>query len=259
MTDKFGSRFLLASLHIDAVLQETTIARRGKRLKSLKDGAGLGDAYGATLERIKAQGGEKKRLAMATLMWICYAERPLEVDELCHALGVEIGAADFDPDNVPSIGAVLGYCQGLITIDKEASTVRLIHFTVQEYLCAQPDFFRKPHSTIAEACLTYLNSQQVRNLSPHPPPDHQTMPFLKYSSRYWGTHANKELSGHARTMALELLNQYEDHVSAVSLLKQALYPTLIELVGNSPLFSGLHYASFFGIDEFEDIDKPERL
>src|SRR5437879_5922755 len=173
MADKFGSRFLLASLHIDAVLQETTIARRGKRLKSLKDGAGLGDAYGATLERIKAQGGEKKRLAMATLTWICYAERPLEVDELCHALGVEIGAADFDPDNVPSIGAVLGYCQGLITVDKEASTVRLIHFTVQEYLCAQPDFFRKPHSTITEACLTYLNSQQVRDLSPHPPPDHQ--------------------------------------------------------------------------------------
>src|SRR5205807_4552645 len=96
MADRFGSRFLLASLHIDAILQETTIARRGKRLKSLKDGAGLGDAYGATLERIKAQGGEKTKLAMATLTWICHAERPLLVDELCHALAVDIGEVDFD-------------------------------------------------------------------------------------------------------------------------------------------------------------------
>ena len=119
------------------------------------DGVGLGDAYGATLERIRAQGGEKTKLAMATLMWVCHAERPLQVDELRHALGVEIGATDFDSENAPSIGALLGCCQGLITVDREASTVRVIHVTVQEYLCADPDLFSNPHSVIAEACLTF--------------------------------------------------------------------------------------------------------
>ena len=48
------SRFLLASLHIKAILRGTTIARRKKALELIKDGAGLGDAYGVTLERIKA-------------------------------------------------------------------------------------------------------------------------------------------------------------------------------------------------------------
>ena len=67
IADIFKSRFLLASLHIEAILRETSIARRGKRLEAVKDGAGLGDAYGATLERIKAQGGEKKKLAIAAL------------------------------------------------------------------------------------------------------------------------------------------------------------------------------------------------
>ena len=190
MADIFKYRFLLASLHIEAILRETSIARRGRRLKSVKDGAGLGDAYGATLKRIKAQGGEKTKLAMATLMWICYAERPLLVDELRHALAVEIGSTDFDSDNAPSISALLSCCQGLITVDKEASTVRLIHFTVQEYLCTHPDLFSQPHMVIAEACLTYLNSQQVKNFSSHPLPDYQIMPFLNYSSRHWGTHAN---------------------------------------------------------------------
>ena len=247
--DIFKSRFLLASLHIEAILRETSIARRRKRLQAVKYGAGLGDAYGATMERIKAQGGEKTKLAMATLSWICHAERPLQVDELRHALAVEIGATDFDSENAPSIGALLSCCQGLIAVEKEASTVRLIHSTVQEYLCTHPDLFIQPHSVIAEACLPYLNSNQIRNLSFYPLPDHQLMPFLEYSSRYWGTHANKGLSDHARTLALELLNDYEGHLSAVSLLKQVLHPSHVGSIGYSPRFSGLHCASFFGIIE----------
>ena len=245
--DIFECRFLLASLHIEAVLRETTIARRRKRLQSMKAGVGLGDAYGVTLNRIQAQGEEKAKLAMATLTWVCHSERPLEVDELCHALAVEIGAMDFDSENIPSIGTLLDCCQGLITVDNEASTVRLIHHTVQEYLCTHPDLFSKPQSIIAETCLTYLNSQQIKNLSSHPLPDYQSIPFLRYSSRYWGIHASRELSDHARTLALELLNQYEDHISAVSLLKQVVHPTHIGAIGPSPLFSGLHCASFFGI------------
>ena len=243
----FESRFLFASLHIKAVLRGTTISWRKKVLESIKAGAGLGDAYGATLERIRAQGVEKTKLAMATLTWACHSERPLQVDELCHALAVETGAKDFDSENIPSIGTLLHCCQGLITVDKEALTVRLIHHTVQEYLCSQPGLFSKPHSILAETCLTYLNSQQVKNLTSLP--DHQRMPFLKYSSRYWGTHARRELSDRARTLALELLNQHEDHLSAVSLLKQVMHLSHIRDIGTPPLFSGLHCASFFGIVE----------
>jgi len=44
-----------------------------------------------------------------------------------------------------------------------------------------------PLMKLAWVCLTYLNSQQVKNLSSYPLPDHQIMPLLKYSSRYWNT------------------------------------------------------------------------
>jgi len=171
------------------------------------------------------------------------------VDELCHALAVDIGATDFDPENVPSIGTLLHCCQGLINVNKEASTVRLIHYTVQEYLCSYPGLPSKPHSILAETCLSYLNSQQVKSLVPRSPPDSQSLPFLKYSSRYWGTHAKRELSDHARALALELLDHYEDHVSAVSLLRQVMPPCHIGDISTSPLFFGLHCASFFGIVE----------
>ena len=249
MSDIFEPRFLLASLHIEAILRGTTVARRRKTLKSIRDGVELGDAYGATLERINAQDEEKAKLAVAALTWICHSERPLRVDELCHALAVEIGERDFDLDNVPSIGTLLDCCQGLITVDAEASNVRLIHYTVQEYLCSHPGLFSKPHSILAETCLTYLNSVRVQNSTSHLPPEYGSMPFLKYSARYWGTHTNRGLSNHAKTLALELLNKYEEHISAVSLLEQVLGPRHIGLIAPSPLFSGLHCASFFGIVE----------
>ena len=249
MADIFGLRFLLASLHIEAILRGTTVSQRRKVLKSIKGGAGLGDVYDATLHMIKAQDEEKEKLAMAALTWACHSDRPLQVDELCHALAVEIGETDFDSENVPSIGALLDYCQGLITVDEQASTVRLIHYTVQEYLCGHRGFFRKPHSILAETCLTYLNSRQIKNLTPHSLPDFQSIPFLKYSSRYWGAHVNKDLSDHAKALALELFNKYEDHISAVSLLEQIVDPGFIGSIATSLLFSALHCASFFGIVE----------
>jgi len=201
------------------------------------------------LERIEAQGEERATLATSVLTWICHSERPLLVDELCQALAVEIGETDFDPENVPSIGTLLDCCQGVITVDAEASVVRLIYCTVQEYLCSHQGLFSKPYSILAEACLTYLNSQRVKNLTPHSQPDYNSLPFLKYAARYWGTHTNNDLLDNAKTLALELVNRCEDHISSVSLVGQLLHPRYTEAISTSPHFSGLHCASFFGIVE----------
>ena len=205
--------------------------------------------YGTTLERIKAQEGERSRLGMTALMWICHAERPLQVDELCHALAVEIGSTNLNVENVPSVGTLLGCCQGLFTVDKEASIVRLVHFTLQEYLCTHhDDFFNRSHSRIAETCLTYLNSQQVKTLSANPSASPHDIPFIRYSSRYWGTHAKIELSNRARSLALELFSQCDGHVPAKLLLRQVWSWGPVKY-DSSFLFTGLHYVSFFGISE----------
>ena len=215
----------------------------------MTDGLGLGDAYGATLDRIKKQGGEKSRLGMATLMWISHSERPLKANELCHALAVEIGSPNLNTDNVPSTGTLLACCQGLVSIDKEASTVRLIHFTLQEYLRAHPELFGRAHSTIAETCLSYLNSQQVKDLSTSPSPNLESTSFLEYSALYWGMHAKKDLSDVAKSLALKLFDDYNNHISGKILLEaQGLSSYCVDL-DKLYLFNGLHCASIFGIDE----------
>jgi len=165
------------SLSVDTILQESTTHRRRKRLVKTVNGLELGDVYGATIQRIQAQSGDKSRLGMAALMWISHAERPLEADELCHALAVELGSTDFNTGNVPSISTLVGCCQGLIAVDKEASTVRLIHFTLQEYLSTHPDMFGGPHSAIVEICLTYLNSNKLQ-------PFRRLLPMMRRTHRF---------------------------------------------------------------------------
>ena len=208
----------------------------------------LGAAYSGTIERMKAQSGDKSRLGMTALMWISHAERPLRADELCHALAVELGSTDFSAGNIPSVSTLIGSCQGLIAVDKEASTVRLIHFTLQEYFSAHPDIFSRPHSAIAEICLTYLNSQQVKALSTAPSAGTQNTPFLEYCSVYWGVHAKRDLSDSARSLALGLLKEHYGQASTQLLLTRVKHFRLWRFDTWSP-FSGLHCASFFGIVE----------
>ena len=201
------------------------------------------------LDRVKGQGREKSRLGMAALMWISHSERPLKANELCHALAVEIGSPNLNTDNVPSIGALLDCCQGLVAVDKEASTVRLIHFTLQEYLRSHPDLFGTAHSTMAETCLSYLNFQQVKALPINPFPDLQDTPFLQYSSLYWGIHAKRDLSDCAKLLALQLFDSCNHHISTRILLEAQKWFGYDPDSGGRSLFSGLHCASIFGIVE----------
>ena len=161
-------------------------------------------------------------------MWISHAERPAQADELCHALAVQIGSTDFDVDNIPSLSTLMNCPQGLITVDKEASTVQLIHFTLQEYLSAYRDIFSSPHSAMAESCLTYPNSQQVIALSTVPSPDTQSAPFL-YCSVYWGVHPKRDLPDFARSLSLEVLKGHYGKISTKLHLAQAqnFYPGIM--------------------------------
>ena len=102
----------------------------------MERGSGLSDAYTATLERLKAQKGNKSTLGLKVLKWVLNSERPLRVEELCHALGVETGSADLDPKNIPTLRTLLSSCRGLVSVEGSSSTIRLVHFTLQEHLAS---------------------------------------------------------------------------------------------------------------------------
>jgi len=216
-------------------------------------GNGLSEAYTATISRIKVQKGYKAALGLKVLMWVLYSERPLRGEELCHALGVEIGSEDLDLENVPALRTLLASCLGLVTVEESSSTVRLVHFTLQEHLSSDTALFRSSHSAIAEVCLTYLNFGSVRRLSPTLTSAPGTTPLLEYSSVHWGEHARKGMTEDIKILALRLLDRFDQHISANVLLFHYHH----EILGGEycsgaagPVgFTGLHGAAFLGIGE----------
>jgi len=219
----------------------------------MTQGNGLSDAYAATLTRLKAQPGNKSILGLKVLMWVLHSERPLRAKELCHALGVELGSTDLDHGNIPALRTLLASSLGLVTIEGSSSTVRLVHFTLQEHLLSDSTIFHSPHSTIAEVSLTYLNFRCVRDLSPALDSAPTTMPLLEYASFYWGEHARKEMTENVKILALRLLDKFDEHISA-QLMSLHYNETSDDHfpfnTSKGPVgFTGLHGAAFLGIVE----------
>ena len=240
---------------MDAILEDATIHQRRQTLYKMTNGFGLDDAYSTTLDRIREQRGNKLKLGMEALMWISCSERPLKADELCHALAVEIGTTDLKICNVPSIRTLMSCTLGLVAIDRQSSIVRLVHFTLQEYLAAHPNLFITPHSMMAEICLTYLNFQSVCEFSTTLRTIPATTPLLHYAACYWGFHARKDVTEGVQRLALRLLQQDANHISAHILLSEKTVNFLSygdRYYGSQPDlqgYTGLHCIAYMGITE----------
>jgi len=237
------------------VLEDATIYQRRKTLDRMSRGVGLEDAYSETLSRIQGQGGNKRKLGMEALMWISHSERPLKVPELCHALAVEPGTTELNLHNAASIRTLLSCTLGLVTVDEQASIVRLVHFTLQEYLSAHPNLFITSHSMIAEICLTYLSFQSICQLPTALDTIPSTPPFLHYASCYWGFHARKEMTKDMKTLALRHLKRDATHISADILLREETVAFLTRVGRYRGIrpdiqgFTGLHCIAYMGIAE----------
>jgi len=72
---------------------------------------------------------------------------------------------------------LLACFQGPVVVETEASTVLLIHFTLQKYPQAHPELFGAARATITETCLNYLNSQKANAFSVSRSADLQEKPL----------------------------------------------------------------------------------
>ena len=153
--------------------------------------------------------------------------------------------------NIPAIETLLACSLGLVTVEKSSSTVRLVHYTLQEYLSNNPNLFLEPHSLIAEVCLTYLNFRHVMGFSPTLRSVPPTAPFTEYASCYWGTHYRRGSTGKVKTLALKLLDGYDKHISSKILLLRGtdIRDRPFDRQGTPRGFTGLHSAAYLGCVE----------
>ena len=141
-------------------------------------------------------------------MWASYSKRPLSLDELRQALAVKSGMKSLDAHLLRSSKTLVDVCAGLIIVEEESNTVRLIHYTLKEFLQRHLGRLRNPNIHIAQVCLNYLlfdafkrdveSFYELERLR-------QNMPFLSYAANHWGHHVSAELCKSAEIIQGEIL------------------------------------------------------
>ncbi|KAI9371738.1 nucleoside phosphorylase domain-containing protein [Aspergillus egyptiacus] len=203
ITKAVDGMFLLAHLHLGSLSGKRSPKAIKTAISKLPSGSDAYDcAYQDAMTRIEGHVDEQALLAKQALAWIVCAKRHLRAEELQHALAVEIGESEFEPDNMPDIHDVISLCAGLVTTDRQSGVIRLVHYTTQEYFERTWDrWFPTGHQDIAMTCLTYLAFDAVRDVLADVvcPTPGETAKGLEaymekyclydYSCRNWGHHA----------------------------------------------------------------------
>lgn len=193
VTLKSQGMFLLPALQMNNILGQTNRSQIKKVLESLP--SGLADNILATINRIKAQhtqSNARADLALKVLMWLSTVRRPLTAKELQHAIAVDTETDILE--DLTDHDFFVDCCFGLVVID-EMSIIKLVHFSVNEYLEAEREtLFPNPDSHLALTCLSYMISHGEHAheaVDAELSNDIETWRFFKYSSRYYGVHAAK--------------------------------------------------------------------
>lgn len=196
ITENAQGIFLLPRLQIQTILNEPT--RRGMRdaLKELPPS--LNENLGQTLKRINQQPTKRAELALKTLEWIFLAKRPFSTKELCQGLSVRAGDVRVE-DGSPLPKQMVDYCLGLVALDEVSGNIRLVHFTVQEYLNSEvTKVFASLGDGLTQACLTFLNFDELKKGPCPSDEDYETrremLPFFEYAAQYWGLHLREHPS-----------------------------------------------------------------
>lgn len=213
--------FLLAKLHIDSLKDKRTLKAMRSSLRTLPSGSSAYDAaYDGAIKRISDQSESDFTLAQQVLTWLVHAMRPISENDLETALAVELGERNLDPNNIVSVVELLSLCAGLVTLDEESKTVRLVHYTTQKYLSRNPQHLvRNPHRLLANVCVSFLgiddfktafckDDAKQKRLDSHV----DRYPFLRYAAGHWEDHSKAALqsasdydSSQALTLELHLL------------------------------------------------------
>ncbi|KAF3094473.1 hypothetical protein TWF102_007588 [Orbilia oligospora] len=247
--------FLLAQLYINSLADKLTENAIDNALKNMRAGEkGLDEAYDAAVKRIKSQLPGFRELGERVLLWIVFARRPLNTEELRHALAVKAGTSSLDTRSLYTAKDIVSSCAGLATIDGESGIIRLVHYTTQEYF--QRNYWKNfpniEKDTIAATCLTYLSYDVFGggycsywlDLVPR----QKQNPFFDYAARNWAFHT-REVQGSVLELALKFLKS-DSKSSAAS---------QISSIGKQPVY-GIHLATYFDLKEImEKLVKKNNL
>ena len=150
---------------------------------------GLNDSYDNAMRRTGAHGRYLLRL-------VSYAQRPLNMHEVEHALALTRDSDEILEDEIIPARTLISRCAGLVTLDENDEIV-FSHYTIVGYFAERSShLFGNGHKYMAETCLSYLGLREFRQGPVHGPEEAAEFdgrtheyPFFEYASIFWGQHA----------------------------------------------------------------------
>lgn len=110
-----------------------------------------------------------------------------------------------DEEALPPRKLLVSVCAGLVTVDRQSKTIRLVHYTAQDYF-GRHRFSRFPDGDrdIAATCLNYLSfdafaADYSTSTQNEIEVQVKANPLLNYAATYWGIHAKRALEQGTRT------------------------------------------------------------
>ncbi|KAI4094173.1 MAG: hypothetical protein LQ344_002427 [Seirophora lacunosa] len=175
---------------MDSLSSKTNVKAIKKAIANLPNT--LNQLYDEAFERIDGQNEDDRELAHRALRWVAYAYEPLSVRMLEEALAIDPQANDLDPQASPPITLVLNACAGLLITEEKTATVRLVHYTAQDYFDKlTTSRIHDAHTVLAGDCIAYLNAESIQ--SSRDGSDwwgvNRIFPLFVYASTFLGLHA----------------------------------------------------------------------
>lgn len=203
----------MAKLHLDDVLSQDTPGAMRDALNRLPHD--LQAAFEKSLDRIKQQPETRRVRAMNALMWVSHARRPLSMLQLGTALAIKPGqTVPPTTDYVPDRRIILESCHGLLETDATGLTVRLVHYTLQDYLVQHSgELFEDAEARMAGLCITCLSYDEFSQRGPCASEQQirvrlSQYPLLRYSAVYWGDHVKRSKSTQTVKLASAFLSTH---------------------------------------------------
>ena len=264
--------FLAAQLHLRSLESLVNVSGLRHALQHLPKN--FDQIYEDAWSRISDQKQNLKVMAERAICWLCFAVRRLKVQELCHALAIEPGAAWFNDERLSAIEDVIKACKGLVAINKQSQIVRFIHPTAMQFFERhQIKFFPEVQAKLTGLCLTYLNFQcfdgrpcdfisfqasevnwrvkknQKIGKRRFLPERLERFPFLRYSASAWGVHARGDPEKMCHNQILRFLMSPNRLANAIMVQTADRKPfidatTMLSKGLDSPLF----VAIWFGLE-----------
>lgn len=200
---KADGMFLLAGLQIECLGNQTSVQGIRSTLERLP--TDVFTMYDQTIERIRNQPRENADLGLRVLSLMFGATRLLRVDELCHALAIQPGDTWLDFQALADVETLFSVTAGLVINhqqeDDNPKRVRLVHYTLQEYLeLNRQRLLSDLDLDMARVCMSYLSLGDFRSGqgATYQLPDkaRRIYCFLCYAVQNWAHHLRRVQTEH---------------------------------------------------------------